>query len=399
VETKEIIVSIMLGAETLPVGTLWTYYRKGRQSASFEYHKEWLANPKRFALEPALTLTEGQFHTEENKPLFGAIGGSVPDRWGRMLMQRANDTGRVLSEADYLLGVNDDARQGALRFSGVDGVYLAPGGKNAIPPLGKLPELLSASEKFLNNSATAEELRVLLIPGSSVGGARPKALVTDRDGAPSIAKFPRKDDDTDIVRWEAAALTLAKSAGINTPAWRLETILGKAVLIIKRFDRKGSERIPFLSAMSMLGAAVNDGKIHSYVDMANALRQYGEQSDSDMEELWRRMVFGIMISNTDDHLRNHGFLYSGRGWTLSPVYDLNPNTEKNTFATAIDHTGAQNTTELALRNIAAFNLSGAQAAEIVDEVRTAVAAWRKAALSLGIPKQAIDRMKPAFNLD
>ena len=403
---KEILVSIMLGINTFPVGKLWFHNRKGRQSTSFEYSREWLANPNRFALEPALTLAEGAFHTSEKQKFFGAMGDSLPDRWGRILMQRANDTGQTLTELDYLLGVHDETRQGALRFSLEDGKYLAQGGITAIPPLVKLPELLTASEKFLENKAMAEDLRILLIPGSSLGGARPKASVIDKDGSLAIAKFPRKDDFTDIVRWEAVALTLAKSAGINVSKWRLETILGKPVLIIKRFDRKDNEstgssskeRIPFLSAMSMLGAADNDGQIHSYVDMAYTLQQYGEQPDKDLEELWRRMVFGIMISNTDDHLRNHGFLYSlGRGWTLSPAYDLNPNTDRTIFATTIDNTGAQNTIELAISNRDAFNLSEPQAKGILNEVRTAVVNWRKTAKSLGITENNIKRMKPAFN--
>jgi serine/threonine-protein kinase HipA len=301
---------------------------------------------------------------------------------------------------DYLLGVNDLTRQGALRFSGSDGIYLAPGEKNTIPPLVKLPELLAASEKFLDNNATADELRLLLAPGSSLGGARPKASVIDKDGSLSIAKFPSNDDGTDIVCWEAVALTLAKSAGITTPEWRLETVLGKSVLIIKRFDRKGDERIPFLSAMSMLGAADNDGQNHSYVDIAHVLQQHGEQPKKDMAELWRRMVFGIMISNTDDHLRNHGFLYSlGRGWSLSPAYDLNPNAEKKAFATSVDTTGAQNTIELAFRNIDSFNVSRQKATEIVDEVKTAVSNWRKTAGLLGISGYNIERMKPAFASD
>jgi len=395
--SKEIQVSIMLGDSTLPVGKLWFHNRKGRQGASFEYSREWLANPERFALEPALMLTEGSFHTNEKQLLFGAMGDSAPDRWGRLLMQRANDTGRALTELDYLLGVHDESRQGALRFSRDDGVYLAPGGQQIIPPLVKLPQLLSASEKFLENKAMAQELRMLLLPGSSLGGARPKASVIDKDGTLAIAKFPRKDDDTDIVRWEAAALTLAKSAGINVSKWRLETILGKPVLIVKRFDRTGGERIPFLSAMSMLGASDNDGQIHSYIDMANALQQYGGQPDRDRHELWRRMIFTIMISNTDDHLRNHGFLYhAGRGWSLSPAYDLNPNVEKKIFATAINYTGAQNTIELALQNKDAFNLSENQAKGILNEVKTAVANWKKVAKSLGIAKGNIERMKPAF---
>lgn len=184
--------------------------------------------------------------------------------------------------------------------------------------------------------------------------------------------------------------------------WRLETILGKPVLIIKRFDRKGNERIPFLSAMSMLGAADNDSQIHSYVDIANALQQYGVLVDKDKNELWRRMVFGIMISNTDDHLRNHGFLYSanitakGSGWVLSPAYDLNPNIERKMFATSVENSGAQNTIELALRYINAFSLNASQANGILDEVRTAVSGWRTAAKNLGISQRNIERMKAAF---
>jgi serine/threonine-protein kinase HipA len=256
---------------------------------------------------------------------------------------------------------------------------------------------LSASENFLDNKAMAEELRMLLIPGSSLGGARPKASVIDKDGNLAIAKFPRKDDDTDIVRWEAVALTLAKSASINVSQWRLETILGKPVLIVKRFDRNDSERIPFLSAMSMLGASDKDTQRHCYVDMANILQRYGEQPDKDMKELWRRIVFGVMISNTDDHLRNHGFLYSaGCGWSLSPAYDLNPNTDRTMFATPIDSTGTQNTIDLALKNIDAFNISKAEAKEILDEIQTAVSSWQKTAKSLDITRHNIERMKPAF---
>jgi serine/threonine-protein kinase HipA len=396
-KSDEVTVSIALDADTIPVGKLWFHTRRGRQSSTFEYSKEWLTNPNRFALEPALTLGEGAFHTNEKQSLFGALGDSAPDRWGRVLMQKANETGSALTELDYLLGVNDETRQGALRFSKDDKKYLAQGGKNVIPPFVKLPALLSASEKFLDNKAMAEELRMLLIPGSSLGGARPKASVIDKDGSLAIAKFPRKDDDMDIVRWEAVALTLAKSAGINVSKWRLETILEKPVLIINRFDRMGNNRIPFLSAMSMLGASDNDGQIHSYVDIANALQQYGSQPDKDRKELWRRMVFGILISNTDDHLRNHGFLYySTQGWVLSPAYDINPNTEKKFFATAVDYTGAQNSIYLALNNINAFNLSNLEANKILDEVKTAVSTWQKAAKLMGISDYNINKMKPAF---
>ena len=393
--TREIIVSITLNDETVLVGKLWSYFRKGRTSATFEYDKEWLSNPKRFALEPALHLTEGSHYTD--KALFGAIGDSAPDRWGRILMRRANKTGRVLSEIDYLLGVNDETRQGALRFSELpNDKYLAKAENGSIPLLVRLPELLSASEKFLANSENAEELKLLLVPGSSLGGARPKASVYDKDGGLTIAKFPRKDDDADIVCWEAVALTLAKFAGINVPQWRLENISGKHVLIIKRFDRNGQKRIPFLSAMSMLGASDNDGLVHCFTEIAEMLIQYGAQPDKDLEELWRRIIFGIMISNTDNHLRNHGFLFFNNGWTLSPAYDLNPNIEKSDFSVSIDETGTESTIERALKTARDFRLSDVRAKSILNEVKTAVADWRKVAKSLGLSERNIETMESAF---
>lgn len=392
---KEILVSIMLNGETVLVGKLWSYFRKGRTSAAFEYDKKWLSNFNCFMLEPALHLTEGVYYTD--KPLFGAIGDSAPDRWGRILMRRANKSGRTLSEIDYLLGVNDETRQGSLRFSeSLNGPYLADSDKKSIPPLVKLPELLSASEKFLDDSESAEELRLLLVPGSSLGGARPKASVYDKDGSLAIAKFPRKDDDTDIVRWEAVALTLARTAGINVPQWRLENIAGKNVLIVKRFDREGQKRIPFLSAMSMMNAADNDGLVHSFAEIANYLIQYGAQPDRDLEELWRRMVFGIMISNTDNHLRNHGFLYFNNGWVLSHAYDLNPNIDRADFSTTVDETGAKSTIELAVKTAPKFRLSEKRAKEIIDEIKSAAAGWRKIAKSFGITEKEINRMKNAF---
>jgi len=386
----------MLNNETIPVGKLWSYFRKGRTSAGFEYDKKWLSNKKRFALEPALQLTEGSHYAD--KALFGAIGDSAPDRWGRILMQRFNKTGQALSEIDYLLGVSDEARQGALRFSeSLDNRYLAITKRNSIPPMLKLPELLSASEKILSNTEKEEDLKLLLIPGSSLGGARPKASVFDKDGTLAIAKFPRKADETDIVRWEAVALTLAKTAGINVPEWRLEKVLEKYVLIINRFDRNNKTRIPFLSAMSMLGASDNDGLLHNFTEIANALIQYGAQPDKDMEEIWRRVVFGILISNTDNHLRNHGFLFSNTGWVLSPVYDINPSIEKSDFSIYISETFGSSIDEalLAARD---FRLSELKAKIILDEVETAVADWRKVAKSLGLSSRSIDVMKTAFKI-
>ena len=385
----------MLHKNTYPVGKLWFYNRRSRESALFEYNKDWLTNSHRFALEPALLLTKGQFYRD--KTLFGAISDSAPDRWGRVLMRRANDIGRTLSEIDYLLGVSDEVRQGALRFSeNVDGTYLSDSGAKSIPPIIRLPDLLVAAESFMDDTESAEQLKLLLAPGASLGGARPKASIIDKDGNYCIAKFPRKDDDVDIVRWEAVALTLAKSAGIIVPEWKLVNVIDKPILIVQRFDRKGTDRIPYLSAMSMLSASNDDGLVHSYVEIANTIIQNGAEPNKDLEELWRRMVFGIIISNTDDHLRNHGFLYSDKGWRISPAFDMNPNIERTDFATSIDGSGARNTIERAIKVCEDFRIDNSRGLCIVNEMKEAVSNWRKVAKKLGISAKGIDNMKEGF---
>lgn len=403
--SRQVYVSIALGEETIPVGTLWFHQRKGRESASFEYAHSWLAHPERFALEPALHLSEGAHHTPPDQAIFGAIGDSAPDRWGRVLMRRneaaraKNETPRTLTEIDYLLGVNDETRQGALRFSEKPGgPYLAPKTRSAIPPLIDLPKLLSASERFMEDDETAEDLKLLLVPGSSLGGARPKASVRDQDGSLAIAKFPRKDDEYKVVLWEAVALTLAYRAGIEVPQFRLEMIAEKPVLILPRFDRADNTRIPFLSAMSMLGARDNEPR--SYLDMAYALAQHGAEPQRDLEELWRRIVFTVLISNTDDHLRNHGFLYTRhKGWRLSPAYDVNPTpvqVKRRMLTTSITYDDPTASLENALSVIADFRIALPRAKEIIREVAGSVAEWRTFAKSAGIHKREIDRMASAF---
>ncbi|MDP2193570.1 MAG: type II toxin-antitoxin system HipA family toxin [Alphaproteobacteria bacterium] len=403
--STKISVSISLGHENIRVGILWFHIRKGRESASFEYDKAWLNHPEKFALEPALQLTEGEFHTNPNTVIFGAIGDSAPDRWGRVLMRRAearNTEGipKTLFEMDYLLGVNDEARQGAMRFSFSEepNIYLAPQKKTTIPPLIALPNLSSAIERFIEDDETSEDLRLLLAPGSSLGGARPKATVRDQKGFLAIAKFSRKDDDYNVVVWEAVALTLAKQAGIQVPEWRLENILGKPVLIIHRFDRKAEQRIPFLSAMSMLGA--KDNEQHSYLEIAYALAQRGASPTEDMHALWRRIVFNIMIANTDDHLRNHGFLYERqRGWRLSPAYDMNPTPleiKPRILTTAIDFDNTAADIDVAKSVAKDFRLSKKQADDIINEVSTAVQTWKKIAIDYGLSAQECNRMASAF---
>ena len=386
-----------------PVGRLWFRASKGRESASFEYDPAWLASPHCFALEPGLKLNAGNFHTQN---MFGALGDSAPDRWGRILMRRREErrakaagvTPSALTELDYLLGINDEARQGALRYKKPEGGhFLSPSETQAIPPLIALPKLLSASERFFDSKESDEDLRLLMAPGSSLGGARPKASVYD-GGNLSIEKFPRKDDEMQTCLWEALALTLAAKAGIRIPIWRIEKVLGKPVLILQRFDRQGAARIPFLSAMSMLGA--RDNEQHSYLEIAYALMQYGAQSAQDLEELWRRIVFNICISNTDDHLRNHGFLFDSlKGWRLSPAYDLNPVPRQagpHFLSLAIDTVSREASIETALSVINDFRVKKERAAAILAEVQNAVKGWRGAARSLGINRDEIDRMASAF---
>lgn len=220
--------------------------------------------------------------------------------------------------------MDDEARQGALRFSERGGgPFLWEKRGARIPPLVELPELLSAAEHVVQDKDTEEDISVLFAPGSSLGGARPKASVIEKDGQLAIAKFPRRDDEINTVAWDAVALALAKKAGIAVPVVRVETVRKKPVLLLRRFDREGNRRIPFLSAMNMLGA--KDNEVRSYLEIVDALRQHGAAAKVDMEALWRQLVFNVLISNTDDHLRNHGFLYAGQeGWRLSPAYDLNP---------------------------------------------------------------------------
>ncbi len=388
-------------------GRLWARTRKGRQNASFEYHRDWLQSPDRFSLEPALMLAAGPFHTASDKPLFGAIGDSAPDRWGRALMRRAERrraesegrTPHTLMEIDYLLGVDDEARQGALRFARQeDGPFLAEPIAARIPPLVELPRLLSAAERVAEDSESDEDLRLLLAPGSSLGGARPKASVRDRDGHLAIAKFPHPRDEVNTVSWEATALTLAGRAGIPVPEWRMEEVSGRPVLILRRFDRAADRRIPFLSAMSMLDARDNEAR--SYLEFVDALRQCGARAGDDMRLLWRRIVFNILISNTDDHLRNHGFLYDGPdGWQLAPAYDLNPvpaDVKPRVLATAIDIEDGTASLNLAMEVAGYFDLSPDEARAIARETGQAVAAWRDEAARAGLAPAEIDRMASAF---
>ena len=403
---RELLVYVDLAGVPHLVGRLWARRTRNRESATFEYDANWLANPARFALEPALMLGGGPQHTRQGRALFGAFGDSAPDRWGRNLIQRderrrAQAEGRAprsLGEVDFLLGVGDIARQGALRFKEA---FLASGDGANVPPLIRMGELLNAAMRVAADNNDNDDLRLILAPGSSLGGARAKASVLDQKGELSIAKFPQADDAYPVMQWEAVALDLARRAGIAVPTWRLEQVADRTALLLRRFDRDGDIRIPFLSAMSMLGAADNED--HSYLEIVDALRQFGSQPEQDCAQLWRRIVFNILISNTDDHLRNHGFLYDGhRGWRLSPAYDMNPtpvDVKARILSLAIDEADDTASVDVAFRMARQCGLKQPAAREIVQEVQAAVAQWRACAAIHGLGARDMARMASAFEHD
>ena len=376
----------------------------------FHYDDAWIEHPERFALAPAIAPGPGAHQMLAGKALYGAVGDSAPDGWGRTLMVRAERriahaeerAPRRLTELDYLLNVSDRARQGAVRFaSEPGGPFLAQTDNDPVPPLIELPRLLAASDRIDDEEDNDEVLALLLAPGSSLGGARPKVSVLDIDGTLAIAKFAKRDDETDVVRWEAVALSLAAHAGIQVPAWRVERVDDRYVLIVRRFDRNGEGRIPFLSAMSMLGADDGDGR--SYLEFVDALRLHGAEFRADREALWKRIVFSILISNTDDHLRNHGILYAGTaGWRLSPAYGLNPvpiDLKERFLSTAIDLENYEASLELALGVAPYFEIDEDAARAVAKDVALSVAEWRTVAAKLGLPHPGIERMASAFEHD
>lgn len=402
-----IFVYVDLNTRPQLVGRIWSHYRGGSESASFEYDASWLSHPDRFMLEPGLPLKNGSFHTEADKALFGSFGDSTPDRWGRNLIRRTeqlrsrveNSPIRTYTELDYLVSVNDECRQGALRYSEKEGdPFLSVKFTPQAAPISELPKLLTASDNFFNEKETEQELGLLLEYGSTLGGARPKLSLLDGNGDLSIAKLPRPDDDDPIVLWEAVALTLAGQSGIQIPEWKVHNVSGKPVLILKRFDRIDGTRVPFISAMTMLNA--KDNEDHSYLEIADAIQNYGAFVKADLNELWRRIVFNILISNTDDHLRNHAFLLSSRkGWCLSPAYDMNPvpiDIKKRFLSTAIDHDSKAASLEIALSVVDEFFLTMKDAETIINEVKGAVSQWRHVASKVGLRKKEIDRMSSAF---
>ena len=399
-------VVVAMAGEDVLAGRLISRWGKGAETSSFAYDSTYLARPDAYSLDPILPLMDGYAPAPVGLAIFRAFADAAPDTWGRNLikraeMRRAKDAGataRSLSEIDFLLGVRDDFRQGALRFKDPDsGSFLAPDDTD-VPRIIGLPKLLRASERLEADSETAEDLADLLRAGSSLGGARPKAHVVDAQGNLSIAKFPSTQRESwDVPAWEKVTLDLAATAGIEVADSELLRIDGRSILVVRRFDRARSRRIGYVSAMTMLESA--DGESGNYLEIAEVLERYSPQATVDMQQLWKRIAFSILVSNTDDHLRNHGFLHANGGaWRLSPAFDLNPNPDPGPkhLRTSIDGSDPAASIDLLMSVTSFFRLTGDQALGLLSEVSLTTDSWRQVASNHGIPRGEIEEMSAAF---
>ena len=369
-------------------------------SVSFEYAFEWLQYDGAFAMDPtSLPLQRGVQH---GRTLFGAFQDCGPDRWGRTLIERAVRK-KVLAQKpyhaiDYVLALDDVARIGALRFRlNQESPFLAPT-RGKLPPVIRLNSLLRATDAIHTETETADDLRFLLGAGSPLGGARPKAAVSLADERLAIAKFPKPDDTRDIGAGEILALTLAAQAGIRVAEHQRVTVGKQSVAVITRFDRVGKSRVPFISAASLLGLPQSDAG--AYTTLADGIRQFGDDVPGDLRELWRRLVFSLLASNYDDHLRNHGFLMFHPGhWSLSPAYDLNPVPEVDRARiskTAITEDQEERTVAIAFAAAERFGLKPAELKKILREVFTAISNWRKTGRQLHLSAAVLDTYASAF---
>lgn len=404
---REIEVFIQIAGEDIFAGRLWPHRRQRTESETFAYSPSYLARKDAYALDPALPLVSGQIQTPLGRSMFGSFSDCAPDRWGRMLIHRR--AGRAsrgrgalaeesFGEVDYLLGVRDDLRQGALRFRDPRSDQFLAKETSGVPHLVDLPELLNLADRAERDVATEDELEILLKGGSSLGGARPKAHVLDQSGRVAIAKFPRpQGDEWDVTAWEAIALKLARNAAITVANSDLVDVGGRSVLIVDRFDRHGDQRLGYVSAMTLLEAV--DGERRTYLDLVEVVEEESNRTTEDLRELWRRIAFSRLISNTDDHLRNHGFLRATTGgWALSPAFDLNPNPEPGVkrFATAIDAGSEGDGIEELLDVAELFRLSRGGAESVIAEASDATSRWREVAQQEGLDAASIVQMEPAF---
>jgi serine/threonine-protein kinase HipA len=401
-----------LGRITL-MGILKTEQVRGKEIFSFSYTKEWLENGPALILDPDLGLYTGPQYSRDDKPNFGLFLDSSPDRWGRVLMERREALRarqearkpRTLMESDYLLGVFDRYRMGGLRFKiAENGPFLDNDDLMAAPPMTSLRTLEEASLQLENEDAVdsprfAEWLNLLISPGSSLGGARPKASVVDPGGELWIAKFPSGKDDRDIGGWEMVVNELAARSGVSVAEGRARRLsLHHHTFLTKRFDRRGDNRIHFASAMTLLGYTdgVDSMAGVSYLHLAEFIMRNGATPDADLEELWRRIVFNICVSNSDDHLRNHGFLLTPKGWILSPSFDINPIPLSTGLSLNISEQSNALDLDLAREVAEKFRVNDKKRETIINKIMRTVGHWHEIAATIHISRSEIQRMENAF---
>jgi len=402
--------------EPAVMGTLFATPARGKEIFSFEYDQAWLKSPHLQELDPDLRLFAGPQYAREGHDNFGLFLDSSPDRWGRVLMQRreaqqalaeARDT-RTLYESDYLLGVYDGHRMGALRFRlSDDGPFLDDQVNLAAPPWARLRDLEHASLQLENDNAENQDdylkwLNMLIAPGGSLGGARPKASVLDEDRHPWIAKFPSRRDEYNVGKWEYLTYLLGQNAGLEIAQSETRKFSGEYdTFLTKRFDRtEDGKRLHFASAMTLLGKKDGDGADTgvSYLELVEFIIRNGARVSADLEQLWRRIVFYTCVSNTDDHLRNHGFMLTNTGWVLSPAYDINPVATGGGLSLNISKDDNRQDLDLIMSVAPYFRVGDERAKEILQEVISAVKSWPGLAKEHSIPTREINLIKGAFKL-
>jgi len=411
-------IQVYLGDDERRVGTLYFDAIGSRQYSAFAYEDSWLKAAERFALDPGLPLVAGpQYHhkARDGSTFHAVFADTEPDGWAKRVIQRdhvkrrqeARRTGEELvtsplNALDYLLSVDDSSRVGALRFKDEQGVFCRAFevGRRTAPPLVELGRLLAATRAVETENETAADLDYLCGRGTSLGGMRPKCTVIDEDGQLSIGKFPSVTDERPVTKGEVLAMTLAKAAGIHAAETRLVESDGLPVALIRRFDRTDTgRRLMYVSAATLLGTDADDSREHFYTEIVDAIRVHGADSKTDIEELWRRMAFSILITNVDDHLHNHGFLHTRHGqWSLAPAFDINPFPERvrelKTWVS--EEAGPEATIEALLSVIAYCRIPLARAKEILGETERAIAGWRDTGQALGMTNRELEQFADAF---
>lgn len=396
-------VTVQVDGEDLPCGRLYRNVRHGDESTSFVYDPFYLSDPHAFALCPDMPLEAGSFHSRGLSEL-RAFEDAMPDRWGRNLLMRSernharseNRAERTLFDTDFLVGVSDETRQGALRIWSDDSDEPLSPMESGVPRETNIPSLLDAADLAVEDLDA--DVRDLVAAGSSLGGARPKASVRTQDGTLCIAKFPKADEDMlhDVGAWEKVALELMARAGITVPESSLLRVGERSVLLLRRFDREEGRRVPYISSLTAVQG--DDGGRYSYLELAEFLEDAGDDPDRDLPELWRRGLFSCAIGNTDNHLRNYGFLRRAQGWGLSPAFDVNPTAGSGDkyLATALDFDRPEADPRIAVDVSGYFRVSEEEARAYAGRVARVMAEWQREARRQGISEASVRGMQGNF---